>query len=38
MKINSYKLYDVSVSQKTKKMLNYRSKYYKIGKEEDAID
>ena len=38
LKINCYKLYDVSVSNKSQKMLNHRNKYYKIGNEEDAID
>lgn len=38
-KINCNNLYDVSVSQKTKKMLNNRNKYYKIDiDEEDDID
>ena len=38
IKINCYKLYDVSVSQKTKKMLNYRCKYYKIDKKNEMED
>jgi hypothetical protein len=38
MKINCNNLYDVSVSQATKKMLNHKSKYYKINNEEDIID
>lgn len=33
-KINCNYLYDVSVSQKTKKMLNHRNKYYKIDNED----
>jgi len=37
-KINCSNLYDVSVSQKTKKMLNNRNKYYKIDNEDDIID
>jgi len=36
-KINCNKIYDVSISQKTKKMLNYRNKYYKIN-DEDIIN
>lgn len=39
LKINCNNLYDVSVSQKTKKMLNNRNKYNKIDiDEEDDID
>ena len=38
MKINCNSLYDVSVSQETKKMLNHKNKYYKINNEEDFID
>lgn len=37
-KINCSNLYDVSVSQKTKKMLNNRNKYYKMDDEDDIID
>jgi hypothetical protein len=36
-KINCSNLYDFSVSQKTKKMLNNRNKYYKIDDEDDII-
>ena len=36
-KINCSNLYDFSVSQKTKKMLNNRNKYYKIDNEDDII-
>ena len=37
-KINCSNLYDVSVSQKTKKMLNNRNKYYKYDNEDYIID
>jgi hypothetical protein len=37
-KINCSNFYDFSVSQKTKKMLNHRNKYYKIDNEDDIID
>jgi hypothetical protein len=37
-KINCNYLYDVSVSNKTNKILNYRNKYYKIDNEDDIID
>ena len=37
-KINCSNLYDVSVSQKTKKMLNNRNKYYKIDYDDNIID
>jgi hypothetical protein len=36
-KINCSNFYDFSVSQKTKKMLNNRNKYYKIDDEDDII-
>ena len=36
-KINCSNFYDFSVSQKTKKMLNHRNKYYKIDDEDDII-
>lgn len=37
-KINCNYLYDVSVSNKTNKMLNHRNKYYKIDNEDDFIE
>ena len=36
-KINCSNFYDFSVSQKTKKMLNNRNKYYKIDDDNDII-
>lgn len=37
-KINCSNIYELSVSQKTKKMLNNKNKYYKMDNEDDFIE
>ena len=37
-KVNCYKIYDVSVSNRTKKLLNHRCKYININSDEHGIE